>query len=127
MRNNKLTIYINKSVAEVFEFTTNPENTHKWVDFIVKEVADGKQIDVGTTYTNWNQDGDMNSYIVSVYEKNKIFQLNSVSSDYKVQYTYTPISGTETELVYYEWNETEDLEKPFTHKILEKLKTVMES
>lgn len=126
MRNNKLTIHIQKPIAEVFEFTTNPENTPRWIDSITKEESSGTEIEVGTKYTNWSEDGDENTYFVSEYKKDEVFQLDFSGGGYKVRYTYRLISGTETELEYLEWNESGELEDPFKQETMEKLKRIME-
>jgi hypothetical protein len=35
MKEKIISIIINSSIEEVFEFTTNTKNTHLWIDFIV--------------------------------------------------------------------------------------------
>jgi hypothetical protein len=60
MKTNKLTIRISKPVSEVFDFTINPQNTPRWIDFIVEETVDGKEIKLGTRYTNRDKDGKIN-------------------------------------------------------------------
>lgn len=126
MKENKLTIRIKKPIAEVFEFTINPQNTPTWIDSIAEEHTDTREIQVGTKYTNTDQEGTVNSYQVAQFEGNKIFELVSLTSGYHVRYTYTPISDTETELEYFEWDEV-DLVNPFKQEVLEKLKRTMES
>ena len=127
MKDLKLTIRINKPIEEVFEFTTNPKNTSTWVDGVVKEESETFPPQVGTKYTNWDTEGNGSEYRVTQYDPPKIFQLDALHEDYKVRYTYTPISENETELEYYEWSEAGELHAPFTQEILDKLKEVMET
>ncbi len=127
MKTNKLTIRINKPVSKVFDFTINPQNTPQWIDFIVEETIDGKEIKLGTRYTNRDRDGKINLYELTRFENNKVFELQSVPPYYTVKYTYTPISETETELEYFEWVESGDLSSPFPMSAMQKLKEVMES
>lgn len=126
MKDLKLTVQIKKSVQEVFEFTTNPENTSKWIDSVTKEEAGAYPPEVGTVYKNWDTEGNMNEYKVTQYEPLKVFQLDATHQDYKVRYTYTPLSENDTELEYYEWSESDQLHAPFMQEILDKLKEVME-
>jgi uncharacterized protein YndB with AHSA1/START domain len=127
MKDLKLTIRINKPVTEVFEFTTNPLNTARWIDSVVKEISDTYPPHIGTIYQNWDETGKMNEYKVTQFELPKVFQLDATNQDYKVRYTYTSTSENETELEYYEWCEFEQLDTPFTQEILIKLKDVMEA
>ena len=127
MKDLKLKIKIKKPVAEVFAFTTNPQNTPRWIDSIVKEETDTDPITHGTAFRNWDKNGQMNTYVVTRYEPPHVFQLDAIHQDYKVRYTYTEISKNETELEYYEWSESGQLHSPFMQEILARLKVVMES
>ena len=124
MKESKLIIKIKRPVAEVFEFTINPANTPRWIDAIVSETTDTEEISIDTRYINVNNEGEKNSYQVSKFEKDRIFELQSLSSKYGVRYTYIPLSQDETELEYFEWDE--NLFNPFTIDVLQKLKTMME-
>ena len=97
MNSNKLTIRINKPVSKVFDFTINPQNTPRWIDFIVEETIDGNEIKLGTRYTNKDEEGKINLYEVTKFENDKVFELQSFPPCYTVKYTYIPISDTETE------------------------------
>ena len=52
MNRNKLTIIIKKPIKEVFEFTINPDNTHKWINTVAEEKIDDYPIKIGTIYRN---------------------------------------------------------------------------
>jgi hypothetical protein len=127
MQENKLIIHIARPVAKVFEFTINPANTPKWIDSIVEETTDGKEIKVGTWYTNKDREGKVNLYEVSKFENDKIFELQSIPPNYTVRYTYTSLSPEETELEYHEWVNSGELSAPFEQSNLDKLKTLLES
>jgi hypothetical protein len=126
MRTNKLTIRINKPVSEVFDFTINPQNTPRWIDFIVEETIDGKEIKLGTRYTNQNKNGKINLYELTQFENDAVFELQSVPPHYTVKYTYNSISDTETELEYFEYVESGELSSPFPVSAMQKLKEVLE-
>lgn len=126
MKELKLTVRIDKSAPEVFEFTTNPANTPLWIGSIVRESIDAAPVRMGTIYRNWNEAGEMNEYEVTRYEPPAVFQLDATQQDYKVRYTYTQISEAVTELEYYEWSESDQLHAPFMQEILDKLKQIME-
>ena len=127
MKTNKLTIRINKPVSEIFDFTINPQNTPRWIDFIVEETIDTKEIKLGTRYTNRDKDGKVNLYELTQFENDAIFELQSVPPYYTVKYTYTSISDIETELEYFEWVESGELSSPFPMSAMQKLKEVLEA
>lgn len=126
MKELKLNVRINKSIEDVFEFTTNPANTPKWIESVVGEKAEKFPPEVGTKYENWDSSDNVNEYVVTKYEPPKVFQLDATHQDYKVRYTYTPISESETDLEYFEWSESGQLHAPFMQEILDNLKKVME-
>jgi uncharacterized protein YndB with AHSA1/START domain len=127
MKDLKLSVRINKPVEVVFEFTTNPANTSKWIDSVQGEKSDAYPPQIGTVYQNWDASGKISEYKVTQYELSKVFQLDANHQDYKVRYTYTSIAEDETGLEYYEWSEFDQLHAPFMQEILDKLKEVMEA
>lgn len=126
MKSNKLKIRISKPISEVFEWTIDPQNTHLWIEGMNREEAD-LPIQIGSHYRNyWGDENTMNEYVVTKFEKNKLFQLESVSTTLKVRYTYSYISDNEAELEYFESDEKE-LASPFDQSVLQKLKETMEA
>ena len=90
MKENKLKITINS--PSVFDFTTEPDNTPKWIDGIVSEAVNERPIRVGTLYTNIDKEGNKNIYKVTQFVDGEIFELKLSTSTYKVRYTYNNIS-----------------------------------
>lgn len=126
MKENKISITINRPVSEVFAFTVNPANTPKWILGIQKEETNEYPAKIGTTYRNTDGSGKWTEYILVGIEQNNLFELASKEDGYHVRYTYTPISNSASNLEYFEWVENGELENPFTQEVLENLKTVME-
>ena len=128
MKSKRLVIQINKPVAEVFSFVINPKNTPKWIDSITQEEINESPPKLGTIYKNQNRDGGWAEYEMTAFEKNKMFVMSNKASAYHVKYALTPVNGNSTELEYYEWVDSGgEIKEPFTSKILEKLKNVMET
>lgn len=123
MKENKISVVIDKSIEEVFEFTTNPKNTPLWIEHIKEEVSDEYPPKIGTSYRN-RGDSEWDSYKVSEFEKNKVFTLTD--GNYSVRYSYRQLDENKTEMEYFEWIEEGELSNPFTEDILQNLKKVME-
>ena len=127
MKQNKITIIINKPIKEVFEFTTNPKNTHLWIPSIDEEIAEEYPSKINTQYKNRGKDSDWDFYKVLEFEENKIFTLTDLEGNYSVRYTYKKLSDNQTEMEYFEWMKDGELSNPFTKEILMKLKSIMEN
>jgi hypothetical protein len=128
MKQNKISIIINKPLSEVFNFTIDPKSTPNWIDFIKEEIVDISNIGVGVKYKNTNNGKDWTEYMCSEFKKNSIFELKQINSFYTVKYLYEEVENNKTLLTYIEWmSDNSDLKDVFSYKNLEKLKIVMES
>ena len=126
MKELKLTIEINKPVEEVFAFTINPENTPKWIAFIVGEQTNEWPPKLGTIYRNQNTAGEWREFAVTAFDQDKRFEL-SAKHGFHVSYLLTPIDEGTTELEYSEWMDDGELEDILTIDILEKFKRAVEA
>ena len=126
MKENKLLVQIKQPIDVVFEFTTNPSNTHKWIKSIKLEEANEHPIKLGTIYRNKDKSGKWNLYVVSKLENNKIFELVSEDKNYHVRYTYTK-NNNKTLMEYFEWVDAGEIENPFDKETMDKLKETLES
>ncbi len=119
MKANTLKIFINRSVAEVFEFTTNPNNTDKWFEDAGKEWTNEWPRKLGTIYENNN-----GFLTVTEFELDKLFTLTK-KDEFFVRYTYCNL-GTGTEMTYHEESLNGDLEFVTDMTPMNKLKELME-
>jgi len=136
MKENKLTVIINKPISDVFEFTTDPQKTPVWIDSVKtpvwidsveKEQTNEWPPRSGTTYMNRGKSGPWSVYKVSKFEDCKEFELvKQDESTYHVNYTYNTLPDGSTQLIYHEWVTTGELEDPFSQVTLDKLKEVLE-
>ena len=127
MKENKITIIINKPIEEVFEFTSNPKNTTLWIESIAEEVSDEYPPKINTKYKNRGKDSDWNVYKVVEFKKNKIFTLTELDENYSVKYTYNKLGENKTEMTYFEWVKKGEIQNPFAQEILNKLKSAIEN
>lgn len=126
MKENKISIKINRPIKEVFDFTINPQNTPKWIDGMVIEETNEWPVKIGTIYRNKGSDNIWNEYKLIEFEPEKVFTLKQKNSDYSVKYTYKSLSDNLTELIYSEWVDKGELDSPFTENTLIKLKNIIE-
>lgn len=126
MKENKVTVIINKPIEVVFEFTTNPKNTHLWIPSIQEEIAEEYPPKIGTQYKNRGKDSDWEYYKVIEFDKNKIFTLSDLDGNYHVKYTYKRLSDKQTEMEYFEWMKKGELKNPYSKEVLQHLKSVLE-
>ena len=130
MKDNIITIEIARPVEDVFEFTINPNNTHLWIDSVIKERIDTTEIGLGTKYYQVVRliDGNQGfeQAIISAFIKNKLIEFSYIGTTYKCRYSYkSTIIGTT--LTYIEEAENdEDLSMPMERSTLYKLKKILE-
>ena len=126
MKENKLTIFINKPVKEVFEYSLESNNVPKWITSIKEEIPSERPVKLGTKLKNigvnsttWNQ------YEMIDFQPPKTFTLKRLNGDYNVRYTCIEKNGG-TDFEYFEWAENGDLDGLMEMKALELLKKLIE-
>lgn len=127
MRDNKLTIQINKPVEEVFAFTLDPKNTPRWIDDSAKEETSEWPVKPGTIYKNTGKNGVVLTFIMRELVPNDYFELTSDDGKYHCRYTFRDLGNNTTEYEYHEWQDDGELEYVMSREVIEKLKTVLEN
>lgn len=129
MKSNQIEIEINKLVAEVFEFTVNPKNTHLWIDSIIEESVNSTWIGLGAIYTQiidlGNGELGHSESVVTAFAENELIEFTFTDTTYKCRYTYNETSSG-TLLIYYE-EDSGGLAQPMEESTLQKLKDYLES
>jgi hypothetical protein len=126
MRENKLTIQINKPIHEVFKFTITPPNSTLWIPSVVKEETNEWPIRIGTIYKLQNNKSERSEVIVANLKENEFIEWISKDKNYHCRYTFKIIDKDISELEYAEWVDRGQIDEPFTLEVLEKLKLVLE-
>lgn len=127
MKENKLTIFINKPVKEVFEYSLESNNVPKWITSIKEEIPSERPVRVGTQLKNIGVNSSTwNYYEVIEFEQNKTFTLKRLNGDYFVKYTCTS-KNNGTDFEYLEWAVNEDLDDLMEMSALELLKQLIEN
>lgn len=126
MKENKLTIRINKPVHEVYLFTITPPNSIRWIDGVIGEETNEWPVKKGTVYILQTKDGGFSEITIIDIKSNEFVEWISKDRNYHCRYAFKPISETMTELEYHEWVDDGELKEPFSLEILQKLKSVLE-
>lgn len=124
LHTNTLKIKINRPVQDVFEFVIDPANTPKWIDFIKEEKTNEWPVKLGTIYKNQDNTGLWRDLEMTEFEPNKMFVMTNRETGYNVRYTLRPLDEG-SELEYFEWMDSGELDEPFTLEPLEKLKSIL--
>lgn len=127
MKENRLTIYIDKPIEEVFIYSLESDNVPKWVNSIEKEIPLERPVKLGTRLKNKGfNSNEWNEYEVIEFFPPKTFTLKKLNADYFVKYTCTK-KGNGTDFEYYEWAENKNLDDIMEMGSLELLKKQIEN
>lgn len=126
MKENKLTIFINKPVKEVFEYSLESNNVPKWIISIKEEIPSERPVKLGTKLKNIGvNSASWNQYEMIDFQPPKTFTLKRLNGDYYVRYTCIEKDGG-TDFEYFEWAENGDLDGLMEIDALELLKKLIE-
>ena len=114
MKDTKLTITINCSPKKLFDYTLNPKNTSKWIDFIEKEETNEWPVKIGTIYKNVDNQGHKQELKITELVDGETFTMANLNSPYNVRYSFASKSPNATDLEYYEWVDNGELDGPFS-------------
>ena len=127
MRENKLTIFINKPIKEVFDYSLESNNVPKWITSIKEEIPEERPVKIGTQLRNIGINGkEWNKYKMIEFNPPKTFTLKRLNGDYFVKYTCSE-KDEGTEFEYFEWAENGDLDGLMEMSALELLKEQIEN
>jgi len=126
MKECKLTIEIDRPVADVFLFSIDPNSSPKWIDSFAEERTSTWPVTLGTIYRNRGETGGWNEYTVTAFIENEVFELTSQDGAYCVRWVYEATSPATTRILYHEWAPRGELDCPFEIAALEKLKRLLE-
>ncbi len=125
MKENRLTIFINKPVKDVFEYSLESSNVPKWINSVKEEIPLERPVRLGTKLKNIGVDTNTwNQYEMIDFQPPRTFTLKRLNGDYYVRYTCIEKNGG-TEFEYFEWAEKE-LDGLMEIEALEKLKKLLE-
>ena len=124
MKENKLSIFIDKPVNVVFEYSLESNNVPKWILSIKEEIPLERPVGKGTKLKNIGVNSSTwNEYEVMDFQPNKTFK--RLNGDYFVKYTCTE-KDNGTDFEYLEWAENGELDDLMEISALELLKKNIE-
>lgn len=126
MKENNLSIQINKPVAKVFLFCITPPNTTHWIPSVISEKTNEWPITIGTVYQLQNEKGQVSNMIVASLKENQTIEWVSENKNYHCCYVLKPVNNDSTMFEYFESVDRGNIETPFNQKVLEKLKQEIE-
>lgn len=127
MQENKLVIAIQSPVEIAFKFAITPPNSIHWIPGIVQEEINELPVRPGTTYRLKDTDGLWSEVIVNKIIENQYVEWTSKDQIFHCEYRLTALNDNTCQLEYHEWVQNGILDKPFTQKILNRLKYAIES
>lgn len=130
MKQNEINIKIIRPIGDVFAFTINPNNTHLWIDSVIKESINTDVVGLGTIYSQIvklsNGDQGYTKAEITIYIKNELIEFSFIGTTYKCRYSYATAQNG-TSLTYFEEAENDDdLPIPMEKAAFLKLKKIIE-
>ena len=127
MRENKLTIFINRPVKLVFDYSLESNNVPKWITSIKEEIPEERPVKLGTQLRNIGINSkEWNKYKMIEFNPPTTFTLKRLNGDYFVKYTCSE-KDEGTEFEYFEWAENGELDGLMEMSALELLKEQIEN